>query len=56
MSVKVIVPFPDADEFSMPSHIKSSLLGASLTVPIKDGVLALGSVYFSGSLVGDSNC
>ncbi|CCG80863.1 Putative uncharacterized protein [Taphrina deformans PYCC 5710] len=26
----------------MPSHIKSSLLGASLTVPIKDGKLALG--------------
>ncbi len=26
----------------MPAHIKSSLLGQSLTIPIKDGCLALG--------------
>jgi secondary thiamine-phosphate synthase enzyme len=27
----------------MPAHIKSSLLGASLTLPVKDGGLALGT-------------
>ena len=27
----------------MPSHVKSSLLGCSLTVPIRDGQLCLGT-------------
>lgn len=27
----------------MPAHVKSSMLGASLTIPVRDGVLALGT-------------
>ncbi|MDA3911996.1 MAG: secondary thiamine-phosphate synthase enzyme YjbQ [Bacteroidales bacterium] len=45
-----LVPEDDADfkhteegPDDMPAHIKSSLLGQSLTIPIKDGRLALGT-------------
>jgi secondary thiamine-phosphate synthase enzyme len=48
-SINAIVPerFPYAHDLEgpddMPAHIKSSLFGPSLTVPVRDGRLALGT-------------
>lgn len=30
----------------MPAHVKSALIGASVTIPIRDGKLATGKLYF----------
>lgn len=60
-----IVPFQDGYthlEGNSAAHIKSSLMGSSITVPIKDGNLALGTwqgVYlceFDGPRTRTVNC